>query len=727
MTLNPDLSEQQQITADFIVSPSLFLEGNPGTGKSTAALQRLANLLELDIPGQQVLVLVPSRNAIQAYQDTISSRGNRASIMTFSTLVKRSLELFWPTIAESAGFRNHQKAPIFLTNETSQIFMAEIIREKMRAGYFNSLQLSPSRTYNQILIAYHKLAAAGLPPDSYAQRMKSAWTGESAFLDVFDHVQDCILVFRNLCMEYNLLDYAIQLELFKDFLFPGNSFQSWITSQYRHLIFDNIEEEIPIAHDFCELILPRLESALFVYDHEGGFRDFMGGDPTSAHRFYWMCEQTLNLENSYINSPQVAALAATLKQTGKPATDLKQEVRRAFEFTPFRDYSSMIKQVAIEVADLIRRQQVPPEEIVIITPLNADILYISIERELRIQNISCYIHRPSRPLFEEKETRSFITLTEVLHPEWDLLPALFDISLMLQTFIPGLDPLRAQRLAAIGFKVVEDPETMEKRYAPQSTMDAKAATRDRFPEQVLGSFEILRKWIMRNQSTAETPDMTLTRFFHEILSQEGFSSYTGGSEMVNLAAGKVIESMKNFRKVLEQLTEITISWKDYFSLVHDGMVSAFYYEDWFAQPADAVLVTLAGTYAMMNKPVRHQIWLNAGASRWWERVYGQLTNDLILSRSWQPGSLWDADTIFANNDAHMNRLVQSLIARCKQQVRVYASELNESGQDQKSRFLYFLSSFANQLAQLHHDASVPSISNAGAENGVGSEANEGAD
>ena len=727
MTLNPNLSEQQQIAADFIVSPSLFLEGNPGTGKSTAAIQRLSNLLELDAPGQQVLVLVPSRNAIQVYQDTVSSRGNRASVMTFSTLVKRSLELFWPAIAESAGFRNHQKAPVFLTNETSQIFMAEIIREKMRAGYFNSLQLSPSRTYNQILIAYHKLAAAGFPPDSYAQRMKSAWTGESAFLDVFDHVQDCILIFRSLCMEYNLLDYAIQLELFRDYLLPNISFQTWIPSQYHHLIFDNIEEEIPIAHDFCELVLPRLETVLFVYDHEGGFRDFMGGDPTSARRFYWMCEQTLKLESSYINSPQVTALATALKQTGKITTDWKQDVRRVFEFTPFRDYSSMIKQVAIEVADLIRRQQVPPEEIVIITPLNADILYISIERELRIQNISCYIHRPSRPLFQEKETKSFITLTEILHPEWDLLPSLFDISMMLQTFIPDLDPLRAQRLAAIGFKVVEDSETMAKRYSLHSTSNAKATTRDRFPEQVLSSFEILRKWIARNQSTTETPDLTITRFFHEILSQEGFSSYTGGSEIVNMAAGKVIESMKNFRRVLEQLSEITVSWKDYFSLVHDGMVSAFYYEDWFAQPADAVLVTLAGTYAMMNKPVRYQIWLNAGASRWWERVYGQLTNDLILSRNWQPGSLWDADTIFSNNDAHMNRLVQSLIARCKEQVRVYASELNESGQDQKSRFLYFLSSFANQLVQLQHETSALSINNECNQNGFGFEAIEGVD
>lgn len=700
MIQKEQLSSDQALAADFRSSPFLFLEGNPGTGKTTAALQRLNAILDLPLPGQQTLVLVPAKTALDIYQSVISARGNRASVMTFSTFVKRAAELFWPEIAETAGFSQQNGEPIFLTNETSQVFMAEIIRSKIQEGYFNALKLTHSRTYNQILIAFHKLAAAGIPFDDYANIMKSAWTGERSFLEIFDHVQDCLLIFENLCKERNLLDYAIQLQIFNRHLLRSGAFQTWFCLQYRHLIFDNTEEEIPIAHDLCEQVLPKIESALFVYDHQGGFRNFMGADPNSARRFYLLCGQTLQMKASYVNSENISALAAAMREPEKmnPETALKSAP--AFAFRTFRDYSAMIKQTAMDVVDLIRRLQVPPREIAIIAPLNSDILYLSLERELRIQNIPCYIHRPSRPLISERETKSFVTLIGLLHPEWEFFPSLFEITQMLGVFIPELDPLRAQRLASAGFVLTEADEKSVRSYKIKAFKEFSPDFQANLLEQTGLCYEKLRSWIQQNQSSKEPADISLTRFFHEVLSQAGFSSYRGASETVNLAAGKVIESMKKFRRLLEQLSDERVTWKDYFSLVQDGMVSAFYFEDWFAQPEDAVLVTLAGTYILMNKPASYQIWLNAGASRWWERIYGQITNDVILSRNWQSGDLWDADMNFSHNDMNLNILIQSLLARCRKQVRIYASELNESGQDQKSRFLYFLSAFANQLWQM---------------------------
>ena len=75
---------------------------------------------------------------------------------------------------------------------------------------------------------------------------------------------------------------------------------------------------------------------------------------------------------------------------------------------------------------------------------------------------------------------------------------------------------------------------------------------------------------------------------------------------------------------------------------------------------------------LMNRPVSYQIWLNAGSPRWWERIYGQITNDYILSQDWKMGDLWDA-SVYEKNDENMHRLVLSLLSRCRKQVRVYTS------------------------------------------------------
>lgn len=173
--------------------------------------------------------------------------------------------------------------------------------------------------------------------------------------------------------------------------------------------------------------------------------------------------------------------------------------------------------------------------------------------------------------------------------------------------------------------------------------------------------------------------------------------------MISLGIQKVIESMKKYRLVIEKLENPLINWSDYLKLVWEGMISARYYEEWYSQPKDSVLISLSSSYALMNRPVSYQIWLNAGSPRWWERIYGQITNDYILSQDWKMGDLWDANSVYEKNDENMHRLVLSLLSRCRKQVRVYTSELNESGQDQKSKLLYVFSELSYRF---NRDSSV---------------------
>ena len=100
---------------------------------------------------------------------------------------------------------------------------------------------------------------------------------------IFDQTEACALAFRRYCLEHNLLDFSLQMELFVRHLLPLRAFREYLFGRYRHLIVDNVEEDTPVSHDLLRAWLPNCESALVLFDHEGGYRTFLGADPDGGY------------------------------------------------------------------------------------------------------------------------------------------------------------------------------------------------------------------------------------------------------------------------------------------------------------------------------------------------------------------------------------------------------------------------------------------------------------
>ena len=718
------LTTFQEEFANLPLNQKIYAEGKFGCGKTTAAIARLNRILENVALGSEILTFIPNRTLAKPYQEAFSSRGVKPQIQTYNGFIQRSLQIFWPIISEKAGFAFPEKPPCFLTIETAQILMARLIESKLEQGYFSALRVPSSRIYNQIMISMHKAAAAEFPFQDYAERMKKSWTGEKSLLQIFNQTQECGEIFKKICYQNNLLDYSIQVEVFQQHLLPLKRYQKWLESSYHHFIYDNVEEDIPAAHHFARVLLKNCQSALIIADHLGGFRSFLGGDPSSAAELKTLCDRQIVFEKTLICSDSIQSMAMCVENPFIAQKDLPGDPKTAYTFHPYHQYPAMIKQAAADVADLIHRQNVLPSDIVIIAPLVSDVLYTSMERELRIQNIPCFIYRPSRPLIGENDSKSILTVIALIHPEWGIHPRLLDIVQMLQTIIPNLDPIRGHVLVARAFKEIFNDVQEAVDYEIKAFSEIPSDSRKRIPTSIGLLFDTFRQWILSNKGIEETPDISLSRFFHTVLTKNGFAAGNEGAEELNLGIKKVIESLKKFRVILEHVDQDLLSWKDYFRLVNEGMIAAQYYEDWFLQPENSVLISLASAYAVMNRPVSYQIWLNAGSPRWWERIYGQLTNDIVLSRSWQDGDQWDIQKEYEANNDSMIRQILALLSRCRKQVRVYASELSESGQDQKSRLLYlfadlsyrfgknkdFMEGIANKLTQeISSDAFYPGI------------------
>ena len=288
------LTSKQLELIERPISEKIFLHGPAGTGKTQVGAERLTYLLQAGIPGNEILVLVPQRTLAEPYYGVLHSPdmlpGGQVTILTIGGLARRMVEYFWPTIIESANFHNPHQPPIFLTLETAQYYMAHLVRPLLNQGYFEGVTIERNRLYSQIIDDLNKAALVGFEHTQIAERLKNAWTGDPGQVHIYDDAQYCANLFRNYCLEHNLLDFSLQLEVFFMHLWPTDICQDYLKHQYRHLIVDNLEEDVPMTYSLLESWLPKFESGLIIFDEDAGFRRFLGADPDTTSQINMLCD-----------------------------------------------------------------------------------------------------------------------------------------------------------------------------------------------------------------------------------------------------------------------------------------------------------------------------------------------------------------------------------------------------------------------------------------------------
>ncbi|MGC9469361.1 MAG: UvrD-helicase domain-containing protein [Anaerolineae bacterium] len=718
------LTQRQLDVAHAPVDRRIFLEGAAGTGKTTAGVARIRYLLEQGVPAHRVLVLIPQRTLAQPYYEVLRDPavpvGGVVDTATVGGLARRMIDLYWPLVAEEAGFASADERPTFLTLETAQYYMARVVRPLMdREGYFESITIDRNRLYSQILDNLNKAAVVGFPPTEIAERLKTAWMGELAKAQIYDQAQACALEFRRYCLEHNLLDFSLQMTVFAEHLWEVPLCRDYLTESYTHLIYDNVEEDTPVAHDIAYAWLGRTESALIIFDRGAGYRSFLGADPESARMLRDLCDETVRYDHSFVLSPPIAALGRALDRALRPVAMPAGEdepakerpiaggvesdplvpvaprpqteeapaggegeggVREVLRFEQHRFHPQMLDWVAGEIEALVHNLGVSPGEIVVLAPFLSDALRFSLTNRLAEADVPVRSHRPSRALRDEPATQTLLTLAAVAHPEWGVVPTRYDMAYALRHAIADLDLVRAQLLSEIVYRTQDNrPE-----FLPFD--EIKPETQQRITFVFGGRYEALRTWFRAYAEQGPAPlDHFLARLFGELLSQAGF----GFHREVDSAevAAVLIESVRKFRWISQDLPEDKPMGQEYLEMVRQGVIAAQYLQPWQEESDEAVLLAPAYTFLLANRPVDYQVWLNIGGRGWWERLYQPITHPYVLSRRWSKDRLWtDADE-FAIRQRTLQRLVLGLVRRCRRAIYLGLSELSEQGYEQEGPLL----------------------------------------
>ncbi|HUI88985.1 MAG TPA: hypothetical protein VLX61_09695 [Anaerolineales bacterium] len=696
------LTRNQLTVIEADTSSKLFLAGPAGTGKSTVGVERLKYLLTHDVSGDAILLLTPQRTLQEPYLEIIQSpqrmAGGEVTPATVGGLARRLVDLFWPLAAHKAGFAHPERPPVFLTLETAQYYMAHIVRPLLDQNYFESVTIDRNRLYSQIIDNLNKSAAVGFPFTEIGTRLDSAWVGDPGQRRVYQDAQDCATRFREFCLQNGLLDFALQLEIFFNHLWPEPLVRNYLLKTYHHLIYDNIEEDVPRAHDLIREWLPQFDSALLIYDEAAGYRRFLGADVDTALALRERCADQVVFEGSFVMSEEIAHLsnslvatiapefaALRLHQNSKNPGGVSPRAREGLEIINAHFYPELLDTIIEQIHSLQTAHGLPASEIVILAPYLSDALRFAITSRLEEKKIPWRTHRPSRSLHDEPASQALLTFAALAHPYWNVRPSKYDIGYALKLAL-DMDLVRAQLLADIVYR------TKDFTLSPFDQINPDKQERITF---MFGNrYSSLRDWVLNYREEQPLPlDHFMRRFFGEVLSQPGFGFHR------NLDAARVaaslVESIRKFRLAMEpsfvDLDHPDFDFgREYMQMLQEGLIAAQYLESWKSNDEDSVLVAPAYTFLMTNRPVRVQFWIDVGSNGWYERLDQPLTHPTVLSREWTLGKPWTFADEEQINRQTMARLVSGLLHRCREKLYLGISNLGESGFEQRGELLQAL-------------------------------------
>jgi hypothetical protein len=689
-----DLTKPQKSVVESVPRGLKLMRGPAGTGKTSAGVRRMLRLLTKDkVFANEVLVILPQRALALPYTSALESShleaGGRVTITTFGGVSRRVVELFFPLIAETAGFADPSANPNFLSLEAAQYHMAHVVGDLIdQQAYFDSVAIARNRLYSQLIDNLNKAAVVGFPHTEIADRLVWAWGEKDPGQEtIYQQAQDCANHFRDYCLQHALVDFSLQVELFRR-LWEQPAVQDYLITKYRHLILDNIEEDTPIAHDVLLDWIPEAESTLIIMDTDAGYRRFLGASPTSAERLAALV--TTNCDtfdftetDSFVTTDTLRALGAHIghslaQNDAPPPTPNPRDVLR---FEQPRFYTGMIGNVAARIAELVHEQQVPPSEIVVIAPFLSDSLRYTLSGQLTKLGVRTRSHRPSRALREEPAARTLLTWAQLAHPEWNLHPTSAEVAAALVVSIEGLDLPRAQ-LAT---------QHLYKNRVFGSFDALTPGIQERLTYQLGERLQAMHVWLGRYDDTpVDEIDLFWHRLFGELLARPRFG-FHDDLEVAEITAN-LIDSAQKFRHMMKHIHgDIPPSRPvalEYVQMVRDGVIADQYLRRWeVPDESEAVLLAPAYTFLMANRPVDYQFWLNVGGSGWWERLYQPLTHPYVLTRDWPVGDVWTDEHEYYTRNQTLYRLALGLVRRCRREIYLGFSELGEQGYEQRGALL----------------------------------------
>ncbi len=667
---------------------SSWITGGTRSGKTTRLVDRLQDWIDrlpayttpdrlpqrLQTPQTATAILILAANGDNriALGDRIDTALHGEYPLRMTTPLGLFLDdtiLFWPLLVQQLNLR--AQFPLRLRPETEQELASKLWQPQLIAGTLYQDGINSDRLVRRILDLLQLAGAAGFPAEDVSTLL-DAGLGASAPLPA---IGEALVQWRDWCLERGFLTYGIIFELYWRYLLPHPTYQQHLTTRYRAVCADDVDEYPAICRSLFEVFLDAHIPCAFTYNPNGGVRLGLNADPQSLAQLAQRCQiealsQRGGLGESLANTAVQLVLDPLYFQTLPPQVQSIQTGSRA----------QLLRQTAEIVIAAVTAGEVEPQDIAIIAPGLDTIARYSFSEILSRQGIPTYSLNLQRPLASSPQIRALLTLLALVYPSLGRSidrDAIAEMLVVLSVgkddtdrYAPAIDPVRAGLIADRCY--VPDPDR------PTLLPATEFARWDRLGYLATATYDRLCQWIEQirlqlEQRLIPSPVSFLDRAIERFLWRVDLPP----DRLAPLR--ELLETAQHYWEVANRTqTDEPTTLANFIQLLRRGTVTANPYPVRPIQPA----VTLANIYQYRTSRLSHrwQFWLDAGSPLWASGGAAVLFAAPLFLQD-RAGKPWTADDEIQADDERLQRILLDLFGRADDRVFLCHSDLAVNGQD----------------------------------------------
>jgi DNA helicase-2/ATP-dependent DNA helicase PcrA len=635
----------------------MYIEGPLKSGKTSMISDKFIELVRSGIPSNEILIICANSykksiliNIIkEKLSDNSLDQIGNIPVFTYNGIVYNSIQNNWPIIEDSIlkDTDNSVIIPNLCGLETTEYVLKNCIKSvnqelKGELGfkdYYSELNL-----IHQLLRRYRLFTENQLNNKEINAKtvfLKENFARESEL--VLKKLNDKTSKIRS-------IDYLKQTELFIHLL-ENNLIDDFKNVKY--LFADDVDEMSFSAQYLIKYLVPKISEYYLAADSEGGSRrGYLCAYPEG-----W--EEIKQLHKSEII--KLTTNKPVFKDAETLFTSVQNGLSSDLEFIELNNSVKrveMVNEVTNKLSELIIKQKVSPEDIIIVSPTIDENTKYLLSEFFKIHNIKFQFLSGSKKIIDNPYVFGSLIIAQLINKNWKFKPAEFEIRLL----FTGL----------LNFPMVACNDIIQS-YKKHKKLDENinllSPDLDNKYKNLINTIKYLKEDACNLQDQ-------LSVIFTRILAPE----LTVDSDIEDFNI--MLKSLKNFYEVITKLdnTEIPdIPEKDWVIQIKNTVVS----DNPPLMPnikKDSILIATPQKVVDFELESKYQIWLDVSNNQWTKDDTGPLYNSWVFQKNWT-GEEYSPEIhrkLTLKKTAHVLR---KLVLCVEERIFAYSSQLDNLGNE----------------------------------------------
>lgn len=589
-------------------------------------INKYIDLVSNGVKTSEILFLVQNSTIKNKYSNLIldnlkNDAIEKLNIYGFYSLVRNTLAENWCFIENSIAGEKTFITPNLIGLEVTQFILKDILKEIDVKGYNSKQSLM-----HQIFRRYSLIIQNHLSNEDVKERAKIL---KESFAEDAEQIIKKLLTST---LKLRSLDYLRQTLVFNHVYKNTDYFKN-----IKYLLIDDADEITPVCFDFVKFLKPQIKEWLICFDTLGSSRcGYLSADTSIESKLKELFNEdvkTIAKDNniSEINAERIFANIVENKKDALEHFQMASLSKRA-----------EILDLAIEKVQELFANDVKPNEIVIITPLQDDMLKFTLKEKM-----------------DKKCNLMFLSGSEKLASNPLVKASLNILKLMLGIDISEMD-LRS---------IISDYAGIPLKYAKELLEIYK--TTGQLPEEISGYNEKYQKFYAAlkevGSKNIKLSQKVLEMFYKvvEYVSDDKINKFNFFIKEL-----KDFETVLGSETVLSRAEEIITQFEN--SIISENPSSVLEIKN-----DDLVIAT---PQKIIDNKIfsKYQIWLDVSHPDWVKTDTGPLYNSWVMQADWSKEEYTVEDDIYLSKQK-IARILRKLFLLCKEKVFAYSSLFDPAG------------------------------------------------